>query len=198
MSRIGLVLPGFFLSGGVYIALKWAEVLARAGHQVAVYVPDRERHSAVPGLLLPQGMPCPVRGYAEAGDHELDLVLATWWETLKLLYRFRARRYALLCQALEAQFAAPGDPRQQEYVQLLGAGLPVVTIAHWLARHLVRDYGVPPERVQVVLNPLDRQVFRPVTPAVPRRGRVRFLVEGSAAEPRKGVREAVAVLEGRA
>lgn len=197
MKRIAFVLPGFFVSGGVHIVVRWAQILGEAGHAVTLLVPDEQVGSDVPALFLPGPARFTVRGHAQALDEAYDIAIATWWETLRMLYLMRAPALAFFAQALEAQFCEPGDPRQAQYARLVRSGVHVITIAHWLRDYLITYFGVDPARVQTVLNPLSKAMWRPVPPLVPRTpgAGVRFLVEGSVGESRKNVAPLLRLLE---
>lgn len=194
MKTIGFVLPGLGISGGVHIVLRWSEILARHGHQVYLLVPDAERFVQVP-FLSPEQVRFTVLSYEDGARIPFDLVFGTWWETLGVLPELDARAYAFFAQALESQFYLPNDFAQEAYEHLMGSGLPVVSIAHWLSEHFVRHFGVPAERVQTVLNPLDRSLWRPASPMVPRGDRLRFLVEGPSTDARKNIGATVRLLE---
>lgn len=194
MKTIGFLLPGLGISGGIHIALRWASVLGRHGHLVYVLVPEGHDHAPIP-FLRPDQVHFTVLTWEQAKRLPFDALLATWWETLPLLADFETEAYAFFAQALESQFYPQGARAQEEYSRLVVSGINVISIAHWLSDHFVRFLGVPAERVQTVLNPLDKSLWRPVTPLLPPSGRLRALVEGPHIDARKNIRETLALLE---
>lgn len=62
----------------------------------------------------------------------------------------------------------------------------LVTVSECSREDIARDFGVPRERVDLVYNGIDTEVFRPL-PAVPRRPR-RLMATASADAPLKGLR----------
>lgn len=193
-STIGFILPNLGISGGIHIVLRWAELLARKGYLVHVLVPRARRLDPLP-FLDEEETPFSVIAMEDAGDIPFDLVFATWWETLPRLREVRTRRVALLLQGLESQGYPYGSEEQAQFEALVTSGLPIVTIAHWLASYLVESLGIPAQLVQTVLNPLDPELWRPVPPRVPKGARLRFLVEGHADVALKNVRETLSLLE---
>lgn len=194
MKTIGFLLSGLGVSGGVHVVLRWAQALTRRGYLVYVAVPQAERRRPVP-FLDAEEVTFPILSYDDAREIRFDVLFATWWETLILLSEFEAGTYALFAQALESQFYRPGDREQDDCNRLLGAGIPVVTIAHWLRDQFTRRLGVPQPLVRTVLNPLDKAHFRPTKPKYAKRSGVRFLVEGPSTDERKNVATAIELLE---
>jgi len=186
--RLLFALPRLNLAGGVYIVVKMAEALAAAGHRVTLAVWEPGAGAGPGWLSIPPAVP--VAPFETAAAAEYDVAFATWWELLFGLPRFRARTYAHCVQALESAFYPWGDARQALHEHLLASGaFPSLCTARWLL-----PYASQP--AYCVLAGLDRAVFRPVEPILPRTpARARFLVEGPRSSPRKHVPETIALLE---
>jgi glycosyltransferase involved in cell wall biosynthesis len=194
LKTIGFVLPILGVSGGVHIVLRWAHILTRRGHMVYVLVPHWDKTSRVP-FLAPEMVNFPILTYEEGKAISYDLLFGTWWETLHRLPEYEAREHAFLAQALESQFYPPGTVEQHDYTRLVCSGLPIITIAHWVSACFVDVLGIPRDRVKTVLNPLDKSLWRPVEPMIPRDQHVRFLIEGPSIDERKNVAPSIRLLE---
>lgn len=187
--KLLFVLPRFNIAGGVYITLKMAEVLAATGrHQVTVAVWDWKSAPAVTWLEIPDTVA--VVPFDDALGGRYDVAFATWWETLIGLGRFEATTYAHFNQALESAFFPWGDARQALHEFLLESNVfPSLTTARWML-----NYASQP--AYCVLAGLDRALFHPVPPVVPKHSsRIRCLVEGPMAASRKNVGPTIELLE---
>jgi O-antigen biosynthesis protein len=189
--KLLFLLPEYHITGGVYVVMKSAEILATRGrHDVTVAVPSVDRAKSNTWLRLEDAVP--VRSHAEAVRGTYDIVFATWWQTLLESIRFEARVHALFMQAWEGAFYTWGDPEQEKYEFLLDAhAFPSLGTARWMLNYASRP-------AYYFLAGLDRCVFQPTPPAISRQeGHVRFLVEGNVLDARKNVRRTLDLLERR-
>lgn len=130
----------------------------------------------------------------EARRREHDVAIATWWRTAYDLFAIPARRRAYFVQQLEERVYRPGD------VERFGAtathDLPVafLTEAAWIAE-LLADLR-PEARCFHVPNGIDKDLFSPGDGRSDGDGALRVLVEGSPGLWFKGIRDAVAAIEG--
>ena len=151
-----------------------ARSAVRAGHNVTV---------AVSGDWNPQtGSPAPdelsVVSFAHARSADYDAAIATWWQDVLLLPQLTATRHIQFIQAPEDLLYRPDHSSFGLVRDLYRIPVPAVTIAGWLAEHLQREYGR--DRPAVVMNGVNKSVFRPDGPTVAPRSpdRLRVLVEG--------------------
>ncbi len=164
------------ISGGTYVILQHALQAHQRGERVVIvplFAPTAETtdwHQALREL--------PIATLEEIGDHQFDLVIATWWRTAYELHRVRARRYLYFVQSVEARFYAFDQPR---FAALAGATydmpLSVITISPWIQAYLALEHGRP---ALLTPNGIDKRRFTPVGPVFEPRNerRLRVLVEG--------------------
>jgi glycosyltransferase involved in cell wall biosynthesis len=134
----------------------------------------------------------PVRPLEQAREEDWDVAVATWWETVFVLYQLNAERYAYFVQSMEERFYEPEDPARMAAALTHDLPLGFITEARWIAEQLRSRRREP--RVFYVRNGIDKAVFTPA-PAVPVRATdepLRVLVEGSPAVALKGVGDALA------
>ena len=192
--RIAIILPGNFLSGGIHIALKWAQILSTR-HDVFVLSEEMRSDSVLP-FLKREEIRFTLGTFADFESITFDLVMVTWWETAFSISRLRTKNIVMLQQAMESQFYAAGAADQAHYRAVVTSGLNLITIAHWLRDFDARCLGVDLTRLRTVLNPLDQSMWKPVAPLIERNpSKIRFLVEGNFNEPRKNALPVIQLLE---
>ncbi len=189
MKKIAFILPTFGISGGIYVALKTANLLATHGrYQVTILLPNRREIANKKWIAWPERVR--ILSYAEAGPEAYDMVFATWWETLFEAVRFKARTYAFFMQALEGSFYRWGAPEQRVYEFLIKSHrFPTIASARWLLNHASQP-------AYYFVCGMDRSVFYPTSPVIPHSPqKTRFLIEGPVCDPRKNVARAIQLLE---
>ena len=172
--RIALVLNDLRLSGGVNVVLQYASRMATEGnHGVTLLL----RESTVYPWASEFTTNVNIVPLESAAKYEWDIAVATYWETLLLLGQVRAQSYVWFCQQYEDRFFPDRNPNIST-MQIAGAiPLPVVTEAHWLQDLLQTEN--PDRTVEVVLNGIDKEFFRPADIDMRVAGNFDVLVEGS-------------------
>jgi O-antigen biosynthesis protein len=133
-------------SGGVARIYSFASALCKHGHQADVYVfdsgvrsgsdlsRDAKNYYAVDGVRIIAGT---------ALDRDYDLIIATRWDTAKIVRDMPAKKRAYLIQDFEACFNPVGDGTvlaENSYLY----GLQPITYGRWLALKLHREFGNSP------------------------------------------------------
>jgi O-antigen biosynthesis protein len=191
--RVAFLLHGLGLWGGVGVVVEHARRL-RIDHgfdaQLVLAAPERTADWTHGGLG-----DVPVRVLEQASEERWDVAVATWWETVFVLHRLSATRYAYFVQSMEERFYSPEDPARMAAVLTHDLPLGFITEARWIADQLRSRRREP--RVFYVRNGIDKAVFTPV-PAPPVRAGgepLRVLIEGSPAVALKGVGDALAATD---
>jgi O-antigen biosynthesis protein len=171
--KIAFLIPNLGIGGGNSVMLAHARSAAAAGHEVTIAV-----STGVPSeldIVRIDGQR--VASLTQASDTEYDIAIASWWEDILLLPRLVARRHVHFLQSLEDRFYRPNDTRPSLVRDVYRVPTPGITIAHWLRDQFRLQYA---RDYPVVVNGLDKSVFCRKGPqvALPRRDRVRILVEG--------------------
>jgi glycosyltransferase involved in cell wall biosynthesis len=147
MSLIAIMAPSPIRgSGGVARIYSFASALCKHGHQTDIYVfdsgarsgadlsRDAENFYAVDGVRIIAGTKL---------DKEYDLIIATRWDTAKLVRDMPAHKRAYLIQDFEACFNPVGDGTvlaENSYMY----GLQSITYGRWLALKLHKEFGNSP------------------------------------------------------
>ena len=196
-KRVGIVLPGLGIYGGINIILNWAAILAKAGYYLDLILDPRDCHSKVPFLSEADGGLLHLISRLEARRHHYQAVIATFWMSMAELAGLKADHHAWFMQAYEAQFLDLNASSQVDFDELVASRMNVITTARWLQQHILRHYAFDSKQTFCVISGLDKTLWKPM-PREPLRGhrRVRFLVEGPVIDPRKNVVRTLRLLEG--
>jgi hypothetical protein len=197
VKRIGILLHGMGIFGGINIVLNWAVVLAKAGYHVEIILPPSACRSQVPFLSEQDSRLLERTTEIEARRHRYHAVIATNWKSIALMVEFKADHYAWFMQAYESQFLDFNAPAQADFDNLVASQINVITTAHWLEEHILRHYTFELKRTFCVVSGLDKTLWRRVSrPELRAGGRpVCFLVEGPVTDPRKNVVRTIRLLE---
>src|SRR3954470_1413842 len=187
--RVAFLTQDLQLSGGVGVVVEHAAQLAEHhGFDISLVLTRRQAEAdwAFRGLEHLHVLPL-----EDAAGVPFDVALSTWWETAEHLFDLDARRHASFVQSLEERCYARGDPERMAAALALDLPVRFVTEARWIARSLERLQ--PGNRVLLVRNGIDKQVYAPPIGIEPRLdGPLRILVEGNPAVWFKGIGEALA------
>lgn len=177
--RITFVLPHIDISGGIKVALEYADFLARHHHQVTVIYPSRrppplrQRVRNFIRRITPVG-PTPYGssllatiqikpvhskrvGILLAADvPNADIVVATWWETAEWVHSFPKTKgqKVYLVQGHEIFEGLPKERVQKTY----SMPFTKVVVSSWLADTISREYSK--DFVKLVRNGVDIDRFR--------------------------------------
>jgi len=177
------------ISGGTNVILEHALGLTNRRHRVSIVTElpfDPRRLAWKPGAA-----DLPLLCHADCRGHTFDLAIATWWRSVYDLPFVPARHYAYFCQSIESRFFPADQPDLQALAEYTyRQPLPIVTEASWIQRYLREHFG---RDVTLVLNGVDKRIFRPDGPALEPRptSGLRVLVEGALRVPFKRVELAV-------
>jgi len=147
MSNIALIAPSPIRgSGGVARIYRFANALSDHGHQTDIYVfdagvrsgldlsKDAKKYYSIDGVRTIAGVIL---------DKEYDLIIATRWDTSKMVRDMPAKKRAYFIQDFEACFNPVGDGTilaENSYLY----GLQAITYGRWLALKLYKEYGNSP------------------------------------------------------
>lgn len=180
------------IGGGAHVIFQHARALMDRGHEVSISVlegpPDRTKpwHGAIGALDFIEP--------AEAETRSYDMCVATWWRTAFTAPRISARNYAYFVQMIEQRFYAHMDENLRKAIAATyDLPMPLIVVAQWMSNYFVTRHG---RSASVVLNGIDKSLFRPEGPTVaPRQpGRLRILVEGPIGVTHKNVERTIGLL----
>lgn len=185
--KIAYIIEEGSICGGVAVVCQHANRLAKRGFETCIVSTAGAR-----SIDWFPGQAVPVYPLEEIpGD--IDIGVATWWETTHYLYRLPIPRKCYFVQSDETRFYPPGRFERLFAEDSYRFGFEFITEAKWIQEWLKREFGV---EAHYVPNGVDLEIFHPCKPLEPRAEKIRVLVEGPADMPSKGVAEAFHALEG--
>ena len=184
-KKIAFLLLASSISGGVAVVLKHVSMLMEEGHDAFV-INLRGR-----GDITWYGNPgIPVYNLDEMAQGQfdnIDILFATYWETVEWLEKIPARRKLYLVQSDERLFYED-DTLKMQVAETYRLNYEYVAIAQWLVNMLHNEFG---QSAAYVPNGVDIQQFYPDSPLHPKNSkRPRVLIEGAISAPLKGMSDA--------
>jgi glycosyltransferase involved in cell wall biosynthesis len=190
-KKIGFILPGVGISGGIAVVFKHAELLMNAGHDAFVInvgeVGDGRwfTNNSVPIVHISDPRPYIFQG--------IDLLIATGWSTAEWLDRFRSERKLYFVQSDERRFYDEEALKRKVHETYL-TPCEYFTEALWIKKMLRDEFG---HDAAYVPNGIDTSQFFPDVPLEPKPpGKLRILLEGPIVIPFKGLADSYAAIEG--
>jgi glycosyltransferase involved in cell wall biosynthesis len=189
-KKIAFILPGVGISGGVAVVLRHAAMLMKAGHDVTIINAGLAGDAAwFKGNIAPIVHISDRRSYL---FDNIDMLIATGWQTAEWLERMPAKRHLYFVQSDERRFY-DDNALKEKIGETYRLPCEYFTEAHWIRAMLRNEFGKPSAYVP---NGLDPQIFKPDTPLEPKKaGRLRVLLEGPIVIPFKGMADAYAAVE---
>jgi glycosyltransferase involved in cell wall biosynthesis len=185
--KLAYLLPTSEISGGASVVFQHANRLLRRGHSVLV---------GSSGLVSQAdwfpNQQVPVVRFNDLPD-DLDFLIATSWPTAFDVISKRAKRRCYFVQLNETVFYKPRSPLYRATLLSYQVNMRFMTMSTYVQKWLKTSFG---QDAVVIPNAIDLDVFHPVEPLEPKKGRPRILVEGAFALPHKGMREAFEAIKG--
>lgn len=187
LPRVAFLVPHLDISGGIAVVLQHAHRLQQLGHEVTVLTLDDQRQCPwfpyQSFRILPLG---------RAREEAFDVLVATFWTTVRQTLCLPARRRFYFIQSDESRFY-PNDPRRQQAVlETYRAEVELIVVARWLEAWLAEGFG---REAHYVPNGVDPALFHPAAPIAPPGARPRVLLEGAIDLPFKGMANAFRAVE---
>ncbi|KQH88779.1 glycosyltransferase [Vibrio fluvialis] len=179
-KKICWVVAGLGISGGLAVILKHANHLLSQGHDVSLITLSDETEvswtrNAVPVYSIKD----------EYALNNIDLLIATAWNTESTLEEIDASRYLYFVQSDERRFI-----NQNGMAKSIGEGYnkeyEYFTEAFWIQEMFHNEFGRP---AFYVPNGIDGNMFKPTEPYLPKGNRKRVLIEGPIDIPFKAVED---------
>jgi glycosyltransferase involved in cell wall biosynthesis len=182
-----IILPSQSISGGTMVLCEHANRLIARGYNVLLVDNllagiDRYRLDWFPDL---KPMVIPISRIEFDGF--VDVAVATHWSTASAAIEMPARRHWYFVQADETKFHPAGSLESQLARETYTMEFQYLVIAQWLQRWLRDQFGKP---AVYIPNAVDEKRFYPDEPLHAKGNKLRVLLEGSIADPRKGMEDA--------
>lgn len=187
--NIVYILPGTWIAGGIAVVLQQANRLQERGYRVFLVTQDLKRD--IPWFPEQKVPIVPIQEIETILKEGIDIMIATGWNSAPTVDLLPATRKLYFVQQDERKFYS--DKAQRSFVErTYQLPFEYVTMAHWIQNWLRDEFG---QDVKYVPNGLDQEVFRPGEPLLPKRDRVRVLIEGPIDIPFKGVADAYGAIK---
>lgn len=180
-QKICWIVAGLGISGGLAIIIKHANYLLSRGHDVSFICLSEESNIS----WMENSVPVYHIGNGDAIKN-IDLLIATAWNTEPYLSRILSRRKLYFVQSDERRFIdekgvqeliSSGYDKKYEYF----------TEAFWIQNMFHSEFQ---RSAFYVPNGLDQLLFKPVEPFIPKGTKKRVLIEGPIDIPFKAVEDA--------
>lgn len=172
------------LSGGSFAIYEHALRFMRKGHAVQIiYLHDR---ADLATFGYPGQDEIPARHLCDLdSEQEFDVAIATWWETAYHIHKIPAKHYAYFIQDLEYRFYE--EPFRT--YRLLVEKTYDEHFHFFASSRFLADYVSERNGQEVVHIPysLNFERFEKAVPVLPQTDKLRVLVEGPGAQPRKRI-----------
>lgn len=183
--RVGFLIPGCTISGGLSVAFAYANALKRCGAQVYMFCTgeitstdwfENQQVEVLPIEKAPGGC---------------SVLISTAWNTDLYLSHLHAERRIYLMQADERRFYQPGSAMYRMAERTYrGSTREIVVIADWMKRWLKDEFGL---ESTVIRNGIRYQEqFANVKPLEPKGEKLRILIEG---DPQSELKNVAAAFE---
>jgi len=185
--KIGYVIPGCGISGGIAVICQHVNRLLKRGYDIILISEDDKieipwfPNQNVQIVSLNQ---TPVN---------LDIVVATGWSTAYTIQSINARRKYYFVQSDESRFYEKGSSEYFKALESYKFNYGYLTEAKWIKNWLKEEFG---HESYYVPNGLDEAIIYQTEPLVPKTNRVRVLLEGPIDIPFKGMEEAFNAVHG--
>jgi len=179
--KIGYVIPGTGISGGIAVVCEHANRLLLRGYDVTLISEDnRDSIDWYPNLLA-EVIPVKKMGT------NYDILIATGWLTAYSVTQLPAKRRMYFVQSDESRFYAKSDPAYQRALKTYEMDFEFLTEAKWIRQWLRQSF----EKDAVYIpNGLNERIIHKAEPIIPKADKVRVLLEGPIDIPFKGMADA--------
>jgi glycosyltransferase involved in cell wall biosynthesis len=186
--KIGYVIPGTAISGGVAVVCEHVNRLIRRGYDVSIVSEDNlDRIAWFPNQLAP------VIPLGQILEENYDILVATGWTTAYTVQRLEADRKFYFVQSDESRFYPPGDFREKRAKKTYKMDFEFITMAKWLQNWLKKECG---KNSTYIPNGINENIIFPDNPIKEKGETVRVLLEGSINIPYKGMSDAFMAVNG--
>ena len=180
--KVGYVIPGTSISGGIAVICEHVNRLLQRGYDVEIISEDNlDRINWFPNQLAP------VIPLEQISGKTYDILIATGWLTAYTVQRLNANRKFYFVQSDESRFYSPGDFRAKRARKTYMMDFEFITMARWLQNWLKKDFR---KNSIYIPNGINDQIIFHDKPFENKNERVRVLLEGSISIPYKGMMDA--------
>lgn len=181
--KIGFVVAGLGVSGGLHIIFKYANYLHSLGHDV--YIINTGEMIDVDWFDLD----VPIYSYENPNKYIFennDIIFATFWITTTEAIKLQAKRKIYFVQSDERRFYDDYETKLKVESTYKLDSFEFMTEAKWIQKMLKNEFK---QRSNYVPNGLDPLLFFRDKPKFPKGNKLRVLIEGPIDIPFKGMQD---------
>jgi glycosyltransferase involved in cell wall biosynthesis len=183
--KIGYIIPGTGISGGIAVICEHTNRLLKRGYDVTMISEDNKNEiNWYPNQLVE------IIPITDISDN-YDILVATGWTTAYYLTTINAKRKIYFVQSDESRFFEKNDPNVVRVLETYQFDYEFMTeakwIKHWLKEKFKKDAIYVP-------NGLNQDIFFQTNPLEPKTKKLRVLLEGPISVPFKGMADAFEVV----
>ncbi|HPL69818.1 MAG: glycosyltransferase family 4 protein [Anaerolineaceae bacterium] len=179
--KIGYLIPGCGISGGIAVVCQHANRLLKRGHDVIIISETMEKdihwfpNQEVPIITI------------DEYENNLDILVATGWSTSFKVVNLPANHKCYFVQSDETRFHENNSTWQHITALSYLLNFNFFTEAQWIQKWLKQYFN---HSAELIPNGLDEKIFFPDKPLAPKKQKPRILLEGAIALPYKGMSDA--------
>jgi glycosyltransferase involved in cell wall biosynthesis len=186
--KIGYVIPGTAISGGVAVICEHANRLLMRGYDVSLISEDNfDKVAWFPNQRVA------VLPLSQIVKETYDILIATSWSTAYTTQQLNADRKFYFVQSDESRFYSPRGLKSIWARKTYEMNFEFMTMARWIQNWLKQEFG---KNSTYVPNGLNEQIIFPDKPIKNKRDKIRILLEGPINIPFKGMEEAFRAVAG--
>ncbi len=184
------VIPGTWISGGIAVVVRHANMLQERGYRVFLVTQDLK--ATIPWFTHQKVKVVPMSRISVLLEEGIDILIATGWNSAPTVDLLPAKRKLYFVQSDERKFY--DDPVMKQFVgTTYDLPFEYLTMAHFLQAWLREEFD---QESTYVPNGLDVAVFHPVVVRQTKTDKIRVLIEGPINVPFKGVAESYEAVAG--
>ena len=184
--KIAYLICGCRVSGGLAVICQHVNRLLARGHEVLLISESSERKiDWFPNQRVP------IIGLTDI-PYDLDILVATAWSTSFNVAILPAKHKFYFVQSDETRFHEQGSPWEHITRMSYALNYNYITEAKWIKSWLKNGFG---QNAELIPNGLDEKIFYQSKPLLPKKKKIRVLLEGAIGLPYKGMAEAFKAID---
>lgn len=183
--KIGYIIPGTGISGGIGVVCEHTNRLLKRGFDVTMISEDNKTEINWYPNQMVNVLPL------TSISNNYDILVATGWTTAFYLQQINAKRKIYFVQSDESRFFEKNDPNVKKVLETYQMDFEFMTEAKWIKQWLKEKFN---KDAIYVPNGLNQDFFFQTDPLEPKNKKLRILLEGPISIPFKGMADAFEVV----
>jgi len=185
--KIGYVIPGTGISGGIIVICEHANRLIERGYDVSLISQNNQNEIPWYPNLLSNVIPL------DKITNNYDVLIATGWQTTKVVHNLSAIKKFYFIQSDESRFYEKGSSNYYAALETYEMDFKFLVIAKWMQKWISEKHD---KESIYVPNGLNEKIVHQTDPLKEKTSKLRVLIEGPIDIPFKGVGNAFKAIKG--